>query len=225
MQILLSSLYMRSTFFLVLFIMVNSLVAQMCPCEFGKSGKIRKRELGISLISSVGEPGNYRISNLAIIPQILNGLNYKYHFDKWSFRAQAAYKYYKVSESRQINGFPLEETTNGNAAFFELRSGLEKTLINRKIRLYIGLDALFGTGKARGTLHHFNTTQNSYNANIAYYGFSVVPGLSYRMSEKWSLNLEPCINLTSNSQNSDFGNNHYFRAYCLLNTLSLNFHF
>lgn len=199
--------------------------AQMCPCEFGQSGKTRRHELGVSVLSSIGEPGYYRVHEKAIIPNLFSGLNYKYHLDKFSWRAQAAYKFYQVNDSLRLPPLISPERTQGEASFIEFRAGIEKSITQGKWRFYAGADFVYGVGHASGTQQRYKDWNTSYKANLSYLGLSVLPGLNYRPWEKISFNLEPCFNITSNRQTANTGNDTYFRTYLLLNTLSINYHF
>lgn len=210
---------------MILVLLAQNALAQMCPCEFGKSGQLRRHELGWSLLSSMGEPGDYRLVDRAIMPILFSGMNYKYHFDKFSLRAQMAYKHYKINETLNLQPFLDPETTNGKAAFGELRFGMEKTLRPGKWRYYIGLDALYGIGKSSGSLYRYHDPQSNYIALISYYGVSLVPGLNFRTGEKFSFNLEPALNFSKNIQTLNTQMHTINRVYLLLNTLSFNYHF
>lgn len=197
----------------------------MCPCEFGKSGKVRRHEIGWSLLSLFGEPGKYRMAEKAIGPNYLSGIHYKYHADKFSLRFQANYRPYRFIDKQMVPSQNFEEKTEGDATLFEFRSGLEKTIKPGKWRWYAALDLLYGFGNAKGTQVRFNDWRTEINTKISYAGLSVVSGLNYRLNERISMNLEPCFNLTNNKQNSNNVKESYLRTYILLNTFSLNYHF
>lgn len=145
--------------------------------------------------------------------------------NNFSFRASAAYKPYMVDDSLDT-GVPLfNEWTVGKAHFYEMRAGIEKTIIPGKWRLYIAADVLYGFGKADGDQYKRNDLNTTYQAKINYTGISLLPGLNFRPKERWSINLEPCFNITSNNQRSNIGNSSFIRTYILLNTLSFNLHF
>lgn len=158
------------------------------------------------------------------MPAYASGINYKYHLDKFSLRAQAAYKYYPINDVQEMP--PLSpETTDGKAAFTEIRAGIEKTIIPGKWRLYIGLDLLYGNGSSSGSQFRYTDVNQQYKASVNYIGASVLPGLNFRAGERLSFNFEPCINMSRNVQTQNSASKTYNRTYVLLNTLSVNYHF
>lgn len=215
---------MRLLALISLFI-ASSIQAQMCPCEFGKSGKIRRHEIGWNLLSLYGEPGSYRLPDKAILPIYLSGIQYKYHADNFSLRTHIAFKPYTFDDQQIFAPQTFTEKTKGNANFYELKLGIEKTIKSGKWRWYAALDLLYGFGRASGSQVRYNDLKTEINTKISYAGLSMVTGLNYRLNERLSLNLEPCFNMTQNKQNAQGRTETYFRSYILLNALSLNYHF
>jgi hypothetical protein len=137
--------------FIFIFILIGAITlkAQMCPCEFGNDNKIRFRnELSINLANLNEDPNSRHFFYRDYKANYINGIMFKHHLDKYSLRA--GFDFITSDYKHKILTSQGSESYEGSNYYNNLRLGVEKTVLNKFIQVYLASDLIFSKSNHNG---------------------------------------------------------------------------
>lgn len=218
------------TFFIVA---SSTLSAQMCPCEFGKGDSIKPKrfEIGLNVFNAQEVLVNFYQQNPEYSLNYLNGIQFKYHLNKFSFRAGMDLLYHKYDY--EVND-PMNYNKNvGENNGYNIRLGLERSFIEKYFNLYYALDLLYHNDKYKGVSEGSGDIRpyyiDNYEFDVQAFGVSPAFGIRFRPIKQISIGLETSLSIIRFKSTKVKGGYEDEKSTTLLfNPLriaSINFHF
>ncbi len=223
----------KNLLFVLSHFLALNLSAQMCPCEFGQSGKDKplRLEIGINGLNYQEELFNFYNPLPVYHQNFLNGLMLKYHFNKLSLRA--GFDYSANSYSYVAETASDYNKNDGNRFRKDLRAGIEKSLYTGKIQVYAAADLLLSRGNFSGISAGRGDQTAEYHLPYRFksnaIGVSPGLGIKYRPLKRFSISMEASLSILhyrtyskDGVYQNESGGSLLFNP---LRVLSLNYHF
>lgn len=191
-------LKIKSIFAFIFFNFALNIKAQMCPCEFNKGeNKPLRYEFGLNALNFNENIVNFYSAKRKYAPQVLPGLKIKRHFNSYSIRLGFDYLEQKF-DYQSLD--PLNwNINNGNSFSKVLKLGIEKTLVNRRIQVFIAADIIGIKSNISGITEGYGDFapyyKKPYDFKLSAIGISPVLGLKYRPIERFSISLETSLSV------------------------------
>lgn len=177
---------------------IISSYAQMCPCQFGKStDKPMKYEIGLNSFTYFEDLINFNSSKPVFSTQIRPGIKIKRHFNHSSLRL--GFDYLENKYSYNANE-PMNWNLNtGNSFSKNLKIGIEKTVINKALQVFVAADLVLKSarysGISEGSGDFAPYYKKAYNFKLLAIGISPSLGIKYRPIERISFSLETSLSI------------------------------
>jgi hypothetical protein len=222
---------MKSFLFIFSFLTFSGLYSQMCPCEFGGKNTDRplRFELGFNTLN-FNEVTVFNDNHKKYRHNVVNGVMFKYHLDRYTVRAGFDYSEHNYSYRDSTYFF---YQTKGKSFGKYFRLGVEKTLSKTKLQIYLSSDLIFAFEQFNGISgtgdFGWAGYNNPYRFKVISYGFSPAFGLRYRPLKHFSISAETSLIIGGYYRYSQEGTYKNLSAKMLiinpLRLLSINYHF
>jgi len=216
----------------IVFFVISSLNAQMCPCDFKSSGseKSLRNEIGANLINISEVLINFTSPKAVYLHNYAKGFMLKHHFNTFSIRA--GFDYNENTYRYEAGGAGNYNLNNGKSYGKDFRIGAEKTIFDKKLQAYGAADMLVSTGHYTGMSEGYGDLLPAYKTSYAFnsiaYGISPAVGIKYRPLRRFSITLETSISILYYKTSSSRAYKSESSTALLSNplrVLSFNYHF